>query len=805
MKNFFALILGASFFLGNECQAAGASRSDTIDIRKTIIEFNITDFITKNISAKAVLDIRSKMNNVNELVFDLEGLTVDSTKVNGAITSFTHIGPFLKINAAVSLNLNDTALVEVYYRGVPIADAMWGGFAFVGNYAFQMGVGFVAQPHSFGRTWHPCFDNFVERSSYEFFITTTDDKMAVCNGMLVDSMLHPNNTITWHWKLAEEIPSYLSCVGVCNYVFVKKVLNGNNGNVDAWIACEVGDTNKVNGSFAHLQESFTMLETNFGTYRWPRVGYTLVPFNGGAMEHATCIHVGSGFINGALTYENLLAHELAHHWWGNLVTCSTAGDMWLSEGFASYCEQLHQEYTYGKDAYNTTMRANHFSVLSKAHISDNGYRAVANMDSIYTYGATVYQKGADVIHSLRSYLGDSLFFSTMTAFLDAYKFQDVSSYDLRDFIFAHTGMSLIDYFDNWIFAPGFTHFSIDSSQVGQNGNMWPTKVFLRQRKHKSSNYYMNVPLEVGFYDAQMVLHIYKMIFNGRCMELHVDLPFEPKMIVVDPHSKISDAITEETRMITTLSPLNLPQAKLRILPKALVNATDSTLIRAEHSWIAPDRFKSPMAANGYSLCDTRFWKVDAVNLSNVSGLIQFNYDGGANNSYLDSAWVRNSEDSIHIFYRKDATEEWQIANDSLKVGGLFDKIGVVYVKEIKAGEYCFGIKKANYVDPLVTDAPTGGCGLVTSISNPINRQTLDIAVFPNPAHDQLNLKFFHSNLKDLSFQLFTISGIKVMDSALKTSEENCQILMPNLSQGIYFLKVEDKISQKRYVKKIAIE
>ena len=89
------MVLFACGFLNTHLQAASAWRSDTIDIRKTIIDFNITDFITKNITATTVLDIKSKMNNVNELVFDLEGLIVDSTKVNGVMTSFTHIGQFL--------------------------------------------------------------------------------------------------------------------------------------------------------------------------------------------------------------------------------------------------------------------------------------------------------------------------------------------------------------------------------------------------------------------------------------------------------------------------------------------------------------------------------------------------------------------------------------------------------------------------------------------------------------------------------------------------------------------------------------
>jgi aminopeptidase N len=118
---------------------------------------------------------------------------------------------------------------------------------------------------------------------------------------------------------------------------VKQILVGNNGNTDAIIACEPADTNNVNGSFAHLQESFSMLEENFGTHSWPKVGYSLVPFNFGAMEHATNIHIGKPFIDGTLNYETLIAHELSHHWFGDLVTCSTAGDMWLNEGFASYC------------------------------------------------------------------------------------------------------------------------------------------------------------------------------------------------------------------------------------------------------------------------------------------------------------------------------------------------------------------------------------------------------------------------------------------------------------------------------------
>jgi aminopeptidase N len=801
MKKLFLLCVLACLASTVSTQAASSLRSHTLDIRKTIIDFNITDFVTKNIFAKATLDVQCKMNGVNQMVFDLEGLTVDSILINNSLVSYSTNGFYLTVNTASTLNQNDTALVDIYYHGVPIADATWGGFSFIGNYGFQMGVGFNAQPHSFGRTWHPCFDNFVERSAYEFYITTNIDKMGICNGLLLDSITNPNNTKTWHWKLQEEIPSYLAAVAVCNYVLMHKNLNGINGNTDALIACEVVDTNKVNGSFAHLQESFSMLEENFGAHSWPKVGYTLVPFNAGAMEHATNIHIGRPFIDGTLNYETLIAHELSHHWWGDLVTCSTAGDMWLNEGFASYCEFLHQEYTYGYSAYLDAIKANHFQVVSKAHINDDGYRSVANMDSIHTYGTTVYLKGADMIHTMRSYLGDSLFFNGLTAFLNANKFKHISSFDLRDFLSTYTGFNMTNYFNNWIFDQGFTHFSIDSTQVVPNGAMQNVSIFLRQRKHKNTNYYDGVPLEIGIYDAQMTKHVFKLTFNGRCMQFNVQLPFVPSMIVIDPDSKISDAITEEQKIVKIVGNTIFNQAKCRLLAKAINNTSDSSLIRIEHSWIAPDRFKTTAAANGFILCDSRYWKIDGINLNNVQGLLQFSYDAGPNNSYLDSVWIKNTDDSIRLFYRKDATEEWYFANDSIRPGTINDKNGSIYAREIKAGEYCFGIQKSNMIDPIQTDAPTGGCGLVTKASA-IEKIEPQFTLFPIPAFEQIQIR--SQRLKEiLNIDIYDLSGRIILHlTQVPQTSDVVLVDISSLSSGTYIVQLRNEYNAILHAEKI---
>jgi hypothetical protein len=268
------------------------------------------------------------------------------------------------------------------------------------------------------------------------------------------------------------------------------------------------------------------------------------------------------------------------------------------------------------------------------------------------------------------------------------------------------------------------------------------------------------------------------------------------MIVIDPHSKISDAITEQGKIIKSLGNSNLTQAKCNVITKAIISASDSTLIRIEHNWIAPDRFKNQANANGFVLADARYWKVEGINLQNIQGLIQFPYNANAGNFYLDSTWIKNTEDSIRLFYRKDATQEWTFANDSLRAGSFTDKTGSVYAKEIKAGEYCFGIKRSNYIDPLVSDL----CSSSTNVNS--YQKEKDLNVYPNPTSSQITIEFPNSiNTKSL-IELFDLTGKKVMSSK-QTSQQKMIVNLPHLPQGIYSLKVT--ANDKVYFEKVAIE
>ena len=160
--------------------------------------------------------------------------------------------------------------------------------------------------------------------------------------------------------------------------------------------------------------------------------YNCVPFNGGAMEHACNISYPLFAIDGTLDREDLMAHELAHHWWGNNITCKTQEDMWINEGWASYSEKLFNEYVYGKARYRQKVEETHRNVLQFAHITDGSVLPVSGVDHGNTYGRHVYRKGADIAHTLRFYMGDTAFFKAIKSIMSTNNFGNMDSKELMD-------------------------------------------------------------------------------------------------------------------------------------------------------------------------------------------------------------------------------------------------------------------------------------------------------------------------------------------------------------------------------------
>jgi hypothetical protein len=162
-----------------------------------------------------------------------------------------------------------------------------------------------------------------------------------------------------------------------------------------------------------------------------------------------------------------------------------------------------------------------------------------------------------------------------------------------------------------------------------------------------------------------------------------------------------------------------------------------------------------------------------------------------NNNFLDSTWLKNSEDSIRLFYRRDASEEWQFADDSLRAGSPADKVGNIYAKSIKAGDYALGIKRSLYTDTLQTDAPLSGCAVVTTLPSQLQPVLPVVRIYPNPAHSKLSIEFDDQKTRSMHIQLNDMMGRVLWSQRLMYDNGLLEIPLDMMQNGMYMLKWYD--------------
>ncbi len=774
-------------WLTNTAQAIDL-RSDTIDILHTSISLDMSDFTSKRLVAKTTLNIEAKKDGVSSIGLDLLKLHVDSVYYNQSRVPFSYDDTFINISFPTVLNTHQRADVAVFYHGTPYQNpADFGGFYWTSQYAFNIGVSFIANPHNYGKVWFPCFDNFVERSTFSFQITTDNTRSAFCNGQLDSVKTMPNLSKTYYWQMNEPIPSYLACVAVSDYASVSDTLHGAYGMKPVLLAARSADTTKLKNSFTNLKTAYHIFEDLFGPYQFNKVGYSVVPFNAGAMEHATNIAYMQAVVNGFTQYENLMAHELSHHWFGDLATCDRAEEMWLNEGWASYCEALFYEKKYNRERALDFLRKAHEDVLRLAHIKDSSYLSVSGVPLKFTYSTqSVYEKGALTVHALRSYMGDSLFFGCVKSYLQAYAFKDVNSIKLRDYLTSCSGISLQDFFSNWVFASGFTHFSITERQITNKGNgQFEATLLVRQRIQNAPKFYTQVPLEISFFGKNGEVEKREIRIDGECTQGAYLFNFEPVFIAIDYDEMLPDAITDEVRKISTPANFDLMTAKMAIQVKA---NTDTTLFRAEHHWVAPDA--KPNGIEHFLLSDYRYWTFDGLWSDDFSADAKLNYNGSSNLNagYLDNSFIDISEDSLVILYRADPTMVWRLA-DSFKVfaqSSKTDKIGYAMVFGVKKGDYALGIKRLA-ANNLIWQ---NNC-YPLSIAQPDALEG-SFEVFPNPTNsDEVNVSISKKGV----FEKCTIIdnlGNRVVERDIAADQDSFTIQLRGLARGVYIIILKTK-------------
>jgi len=762
---------------------ADSLRSDTINILKYTINLQITDFSAPDtIWGNTQVQFTPLVNNISTLSLDLLRMTIDSISQNNTLLTYSYNDTLLIVNLPSVHNIGDTSVATVYYHGDPVMDASgWGGWYNQSGYAFNLGVGFAADPHNYGRVWFPCFDNFVERSKYEFNIKTNGGKIAYCNGALTKDTTDVNGFRTRTWKLNEEIPTYLACVNVAAYTHVNQTFNGINGAVPVMLTALPADTANMKNSFVNLAGAFAAHENRYGSFLWNKVGYSLVPFSSGAMEHATNIAYPRIAALGNLTYQDIMAHEFSHHWWGDLATCDKQEDMWINEGMAVFSEYIFEEWVNGITAYKNQVRANHDDMVHYVHIREGGYRAISGIPGSLTYGDHVYLKGSDVAHTMRGYLGDSLFFLGLKYVLANHQFTDINSAKFRDFMTTATGVNMTDFFSGWVFNGGWPHFSVDSFTSFPNGGNYDVTIYIKQKLDGAPSFFNNVPLEITFKDASWNEVAKTINVSGQNTTATVTIPFNPAFVGVDLNEKISDAITSDTKKIKTTGTSFGTTANGRMQISVLaITPGDSAFVLVEHNWAAPDSFKTPNP--DYKLSPYHYWKVSGLfpALFDATGTIT--YDGrttgtSGGNYYLDHQLITatNQEDSIVLMYRKDAADEWNWFPYYTKtMGNLTDKTGTIKIDSLLPGEYTIAF--AYLLNNAVAE----------------NENETSVLVYPNPfstsATLEINFPLIKGAKGDAVFVMYDVYGREMM--RLPITCYRLPITRGNLASGFYFYKLQ---------------
>lgn len=771
---FGLLIVAVSGFSQQRCAHGGSfeksALSDTLDAISYTIYLKEFDFGDQEFSGQTDVLLSSKIDALNEVVLELQDLTVDSVFVEGQkIENFTHTDLFLQIPLASTINTADMVTVSVFYHGHPFHEG-WGGFHWSGEYCFNLGVGFESIPHNLGKTWFPCIDDFQDRATYDLHITVAEGKDAVCGGILQSITNNGDGTKTYFWSLEQTIPTYLASVAVGDYARWTDTYNGIEEDIPIEIWVKPNDSADVDNAFAKLNQILGIFEDSYGPYMWDRVGYVGTAI--GAMEHACNIAYPHFSVGPGLGNESLYTHELSHMWFGDNVTCSSAEEMWLNEGWAVFSEALYREFVYGKETYTEYINDKHADVIQFCHTpgKDGSYFPLNQIPQEITYGMSAYDRGSTVAHSLRGYLGDAIFFEALAAYHEYFKFNYASSYDMRDFLSDHTGIDMTDWFDNWVLNSGTPHYSVDSLQVVQGGSGYDVTVFLKQKRHGPVFTGNSNKIELTFMDNSWTQYTEEFMFDGESGEETINIPFAPEFVIPDFYDKQCDAITDHRRTIKETGSYTFIPTYFEMEVESM--GDDSAFVYSGHQWAPPDLLNTPI--QGLTISDYRYWIIDGIfpDGFNATGIFWYN-----KNAYLDDGIITDPSDSALIMYRPSPSYEWQFI-EFTKIG-LWN-IGKLYVENLQKGEYVIAIADDTFV------------GLKE------NKKKTGFLIYPNPGMGEIHIDTGQPG----TLQIYDSCG-KLVDTH-QVKDKGYVLNSNGLKGGTYFVKYSSNNNEVIGVERVIV-
>ena len=575
-------------------------------VRAEHVRLELTlDFEKSELAGSCLTRLRA-VREVDALTFDAVELEVESVRVDDKRTQFSLTDKHLAVALASPLRAGETAQVEVRYRCRPRR----------GLYFFGPDEGYPQRPRQAwtqgqdedSRYWFPCLDSPAQKASTEVLATFPRELTGLSNGALVSDEVK-GKLRTMHYRLDFPHSPYLITLAVGAFEEEKS----KAGKVTLRTLFPKGQREAAKACVARSAQMLALFEELTGE-RYPYGSYSQVfvtDFIFGGMENTSATTLTDLVLadeRARLDYsaESLIVHELAHQWFGDLLTCRDWPHGWLNEGFATYAEVLWKERADGVDEADQ-----HRRVLLEGYLDEVSSRyarpivARSFADPIDLFDRHLYEKGGLVLHELRRRLGDALFFKAIKHYVQQHKTQAVETIDLARAFVEATGHNIDRFFDQYVFAPGHPALKVEVRYLPGEQKV---RVHVQQKQNTGPGgaAVFHLPLTVRVVEgAKASLHTLQLTDSEHTFFLPVSRA--PTQLLVDPRREVLGTLKVDKPVEYWLCELKeAPEARARTEAAIALGAEGSPrAIEALGVAVATDAFWATQAAAARALGKVR--------------------------------------------------------------------------------------------------------------------------------------------------------------------------------------------------------
>ncbi len=515
MKTFQIYLLATFMMTGS---MSGFAQQSSIDVQHYDFQLTLTD-ASDTISGIATIHIKL-LKPTDQFSIDLKNISRGKgMHVSGitGIKSFTHTNDKINILLDHKPNTGDSAHFTISYKGIP-ADGL-----IIAKNKFGKRTFFSDNWPNRAHNWLPCVDDVADKASVEFAITAPHQYQVVSNGIQTEETNLPQGNKLTRWREDVPLPIKIMVIGVAEFA-VQWAGNVEGIPVYSWVYPE----NRKDGfyDYAMATDILQWFIKNVGPYAYSKLANVQSKTIFGGMENASAIFYSEKSVTGNRDAEAIIAHEIAHQWFGNMATEKSFAHLWLSEGFATYLTTLYMEQKYGEDTARFLREEDRQKVIEFNMRSTMPVVDTSTRDYMDLLNANSYEKGGFILHMLRREIGDSMFWKGIRQYYKTYSGKNADSRDVQNIFENVSGKNLDPFFRNWL-------YEMDLPQINISWNYNPVSKTISIDIQQTQKTIFQFPLEIEIKTRNgSALHTLQIEKEKQSFEIPVKN--QPVEVVADP-------------------------------------------------------------------------------------------------------------------------------------------------------------------------------------------------------------------------------------------------------------------------------